>query len=212
MLTAAQLRAARGLLDWTRADLAKAANVSPETIKNIEHGTFRPQEATTDAIIRAFRAHDVEFTNNEGVRKKKDAVKTFYGKEGYKQFLDDIYLHVKDGGITRQFNFSDKIIGNFAEEHSAEHIKRMNEIKNLDAKCLVPEGDRNFPANYCEYKWLKKVHSNAIPFYLYGNNVTMSLQLSENEIALISVYSELLAKAFHLQFDAYWEDGLPVKA
>ena len=35
MITAAQLRAARGLLDWTRSDLAKAANVSPETIKNI---------------------------------------------------------------------------------------------------------------------------------------------------------------------------------
>src|SRR5580704_17675732 len=43
MITAAQLRAARGLLDWTRADLAKAANSSPETVKNIEHGTFKPQ-------------------------------------------------------------------------------------------------------------------------------------------------------------------------
>src|SRR6202012_3205205 len=54
MITAAQLRAARGLLDWTRADLAKAANISPETVKNIEHGTFKPQENTAEAIVKAF--------------------------------------------------------------------------------------------------------------------------------------------------------------
>src|SRR5580693_2891148 len=68
MITAAQLRAARGLLDWTRADLAKAANISPETVKNIEHGTFNPQEGTANAIIQAFLIHDVEFIEEEGVR------------------------------------------------------------------------------------------------------------------------------------------------
>lgn len=61
MITPAQLRAARGFLDWTRADIAKAANVSPETIKNIEHGTFRPQEATADAISDAFTSRGVQF-------------------------------------------------------------------------------------------------------------------------------------------------------
>src|SRR5271170_5384180 len=75
MITAAQLRAARGLLDWTRADLAKAANISPETVKNIEHGTFRPQEQTAEQIIRAFGAHDVKFTAEEGVRKANKSVK-----------------------------------------------------------------------------------------------------------------------------------------
>ncbi|MGE3622910.1 MAG: helix-turn-helix transcriptional regulator, partial [Bdellovibrionales bacterium] len=106
MITAAQLRAARGLLDWTRADLAKAANISPETVKNIEHGTFRPQENTAEAIRRAFAVHDVIFTDDEGVRKKRELVRTFLGKAGYIEFLDDILNTMQNGGNTRQFNFS----------------------------------------------------------------------------------------------------------
>src|ERR1700722_16512211 len=95
MITAAQLRAARGLLDWTRADLAKAANISPETVKNIEHGTFRPQENTADAIVKAFGSYDVVFTDNEGVQIKKEFVKTFIGKEGFIEKLEHVYNTVK---------------------------------------------------------------------------------------------------------------------
>src|SRR5277367_6756635 len=91
MITAAQLRAARGLLDWTRADLAKAANISPETVKNIEHGTFRPQENTAEAIVQAFKARDVEFTDNEGVRKASNSITVLDGYEGFKNFMDDLY-------------------------------------------------------------------------------------------------------------------------
>src|ERR1700761_514837 len=116
MITAAQLRAARGVLDWTRADLAKAANISPETVKNIEHGTFRPQENTADAIIKAFGAHDVVFSDNEGVQIRKDLVRTFVGLEGYWNFLDDIYRTIKndDGGIC-QFNFSDSLFVRYSQ-------------------------------------------------------------------------------------------------
>src|ERR1700722_16966215 len=91
MITAARLRAARGLLDWTRADLAKAANISPETVKNIEHGTFRPQENTADAIVRAFAAHDVEFLAHEGVQLRRDSLTRLEGIDGFKRFIDDVY-------------------------------------------------------------------------------------------------------------------------
>ncbi|MDD3289211.1 MAG: helix-turn-helix domain-containing protein, partial [Alphaproteobacteria bacterium] len=67
MFTPAQVRAARALLDWTRGDLAKAAGLSQETIKNVEYSSFHPQEATTNAIINAFLAHDVHFVEDEGV-------------------------------------------------------------------------------------------------------------------------------------------------
>jgi len=55
------LRAARGLLDWTRTELAQAAQLSPETIKNVEHGTFRPSEPTCESLLQTFSRHNVEF-------------------------------------------------------------------------------------------------------------------------------------------------------
>ena len=61
MITAEQLRAARGLLNWGRAECAKAAHVSPETIKNIECDAFTPQQATIDNLVQAFGSHGVEF-------------------------------------------------------------------------------------------------------------------------------------------------------
>ena len=61
MITAAQLRAARGLLDWSRSELSKASKVSQETIKNIEHGAYNPQEATLKILFETFSSHGVEF-------------------------------------------------------------------------------------------------------------------------------------------------------
>jgi DNA-binding XRE family transcriptional regulator len=61
MITGEQLRAARGFLDFTRHDLAEAARISPETVKNIEHGTFRPQEGTEKSIIDTFNTRGVSF-------------------------------------------------------------------------------------------------------------------------------------------------------
>ena len=57
----AQLRAARSLLDWSRSELAKASGVSPETIKNIEHGNYNPQETTLHILLKTFSDQGVEF-------------------------------------------------------------------------------------------------------------------------------------------------------
>jgi DNA-binding XRE family transcriptional regulator len=64
-LTPAQVRAGRALLDWTRKELSAEAGISPETIKNIERGTFNPMADTLRKIIAAFAAKGVEFGSLE---------------------------------------------------------------------------------------------------------------------------------------------------
>ena len=61
MLSPTHLRAARALLDWTRDDVKAACGISPETVKNIEHGVFKPKAKTYEKIIRAFSERGVEF-------------------------------------------------------------------------------------------------------------------------------------------------------
>jgi DNA-binding XRE family transcriptional regulator len=212
MITAAQLRAARGLLDWTRNELAEAAKVSPETVKNIEHGVFRPQEQTAQAIIQAFAAHDVVFTDEEGVKISKELVRTFVGQEGYFNFLDDITTTMRNGGQTRQFNLSDEIISIHGNKRIEEYSKKMGSVPNLDARCLVPEGDYNMPVKHCEYRWLKKVHKNAIPYFLYGSKIAMLTSEPGAEVVFVSIYSEALAKAYLQQFEAYWAEAVTIPA
>jgi DNA-binding XRE family transcriptional regulator len=68
-ITREQCRAARCYLDWSRHDLAKACGVSPETIRNLEQGTFSPTHSTEQAIIAAFEAQGLQFTEG-GVKRQ----------------------------------------------------------------------------------------------------------------------------------------------
>jgi predicted transcriptional regulator len=74
-----QLRAARGLVNWSRADLAAAAKTTERTIARLEDGDSQPRSSTVDAIRAALEAAGVEFIaengGGPGVRLAKPRVK-----------------------------------------------------------------------------------------------------------------------------------------
>jgi transcriptional regulator with XRE-family HTH domain len=53
--------AARGLLNWTQAQLAKAAGLSQVAVKNLERGRTDPRASTLTAIQEAFDRAGVVF-------------------------------------------------------------------------------------------------------------------------------------------------------
>jgi DNA-binding XRE family transcriptional regulator len=218
MITAAQLRAARGLLDWTRADLAKAANISPETVKNIEHGTFRPQENTAEAIIRAFGAHDVKFTENEGVQLVHDAVVRYEGTEGFKKFLDDVYIEAQTpeasiGGSKPicAASVNDRDFSKELGDYFFMHIRRMNAIGNMKMRILhrekpttvTPEEEQK--GSYREYRFRSQDDTANVPFYVYGDKLAVLMFEIENPPQIVVIRSALVAKAYREQFDAMWK-------
>jgi transcriptional regulator with XRE-family HTH domain len=70
MITPAQSRAARGLLDWTQDELATAAGVGLSTVRDFESGRREPIRNNLAAMHRAFEAAGIEFLNGNapGVR------------------------------------------------------------------------------------------------------------------------------------------------
>ena len=52
-LTAAQIRAAWALLDWTQADLATASGIAVGSVKNLEGGVTEPNPRTIIALQKA---------------------------------------------------------------------------------------------------------------------------------------------------------------
>jgi len=78
MITASQLRAARGLLEWSQSQLAEAAGLSLPTIKRMESdkGPGKSSAENVDAIQRALETAGVIFipSNGEGpgVRLRKE--------------------------------------------------------------------------------------------------------------------------------------------
>lgn len=79
-LTAAQIRAARALLDWTQPRLAEAAKLSVPTVRRMEsdRGPSASTAANVEAVRRALEAAGVVFLDpnelkdgGEGVRLRK---------------------------------------------------------------------------------------------------------------------------------------------
>jgi transcriptional regulator with XRE-family HTH domain len=70
MMTGAQIRAARGFLDWSVRDLGKKAKVHFNTVHAIERGKSVAKPETLAAIRKALEKAGVEFTNGRrpGVR------------------------------------------------------------------------------------------------------------------------------------------------
>ena len=73
MLTPAQCRAARGLLDWTQQELADAARIGVATVRLFEGEAAESRQATLAVLRQAFELAGVEFTNGDqpGVRLTK---------------------------------------------------------------------------------------------------------------------------------------------
>jgi transcriptional regulator with XRE-family HTH domain len=73
MLTSAQCRAARGLLNWNQQRLADAAGVGVATVRLFEAGKGEQRRSTLTVIRQALETAGVEFTNGHrpGVRMRK---------------------------------------------------------------------------------------------------------------------------------------------
>ena len=82
MVTAAQCRAARGLLDWSQQELADRAGLGIVTIRQIEADITDPRRATLAVLKQAFERAGMEFIDENGggagvrIRKRKRTKKS----------------------------------------------------------------------------------------------------------------------------------------
>lgn len=61
MISSAQCRAARALLDMTQEELAALSEISVPTIKDFERGHRQPYKRTLKELVAVFEARGVQF-------------------------------------------------------------------------------------------------------------------------------------------------------
>jgi transcriptional regulator with XRE-family HTH domain len=66
IISAAQCRAARALLDWSRDQLAENSVVALRTIVDFERGARAPRSATLLSLAKALESAGVEFIAENG--------------------------------------------------------------------------------------------------------------------------------------------------
>jgi DNA-binding XRE family transcriptional regulator len=212
MFTGAQCRAARGLVDWTRDELARAAKVSPETVKNIEHGVFRPQEETAQKIIKTFETEGVEFTEDEGVKIRTSRVTVYEGPDRFNQFYDFLYEHTaKQGGEVCLMVVDEGMMAKY-RTNPEMHRKRMRELVEsgrVTCHFLVTVGD--FVGNYAEYRVQPPQAATPTAFYAFGKCLALISFPVKKSPHVVVIESEPLTQAYVQAFHAAWEKAKPHK-
>jgi predicted transcriptional regulator len=64
MIEGHQIRAARGLLGWSRSDLIKASGVSMSALLRLESAQADSRSSTLNKVIAALHAVGIEFIND----------------------------------------------------------------------------------------------------------------------------------------------------
>lgn len=207
-ITTAQIRGARGILNWSQQDLAQRTGISATSIGAIENGQTTPRTSTLDTIRKTLENGGIEFIGLEGIKKKSGDVQILHGANGFIDFFDHVYETVKnDGGEVNISNVEESMFIKWAGATAEQHFKRMSELKNVEYKVLLREGDYNFAASsYAQYKWLPKAQFTSVPFYAYGKKLAILLIESEPQI-IIHNYP-VIAEAFRVQFQNMWENAL----
>jgi transcriptional regulator with XRE-family HTH domain len=207
MITPNQIRAARGLLDWSQQDLAERAGVSKDSVKNIESGQTSPQMQTLARIKSAFEGVGIAFIEDEGVKRRKYEIRVLQGQQGFWDFYDDIYETIKaNGGDILVHNVDESLFVKWLGERRWMHKDRMHKLDNFKQKIIIRDGDTNFAANYTttEYRWAAKGEFSQIPFYLYGHKLAM-VMFEEEDVSIYIIDQPKIAESYKVLFMSAWE-------
>ncbi|MEM6780531.1 MAG: helix-turn-helix transcriptional regulator, partial [Pseudomonadota bacterium] len=207
-ITTAQIRGARGILDWSQADLSERTGISATSIGSIENGQSTPRASTLDAIRKAFESAGVEFIGLDGVRTKSADIKIWRGTEGYLQYSMDVFETLqRDDREVLQAYVDDSKYADKLEKEAYPHVERMESLQAKKFKILQKEGDIYFPAKeYAEYRWIPKEQFLPVPFIVYGDK--FAIQLFEPEPTIIVNSYPMVADAYRIQFEALWENSI----
>lgn len=206
MITTAQIRGARGVLNWSQGDLSERTGISATSIGSIENGLTQARESTLENIQKAFEDSGIEFLPNDGIRKKSGEVKIFTGRNGFWEFYEDVYNTVsKDQGEIVVSNVDERKFEKWLGPDNLKiHIDRIKLLSDLSYRILVREGDDYFLAtpDFGQYRWIPASFFSSVPFYVYGQKLAILLFDAEPTVIVLDYPS--VAQAYRMQFDAFW--------
>ncbi len=212
-ITTAQIRGARGILNWSQQDLAQRTGISATSIGSIENGQTTPRESTVATIRKTLENAGIEFIGLDGVKVQSDHIRTLRGEDGFSEFLDDVYNTAIQYGTEKtpvQVFLSNVVHENWVKAMGPErwenHTKRMTEKKNvMDVRIIVKEGDWNFPAKaYSQYKWFPKELFNDKSFYSYHDRLAF-LNFKNDDLEVIIIKQPAFAEGYKTLFLIAWE-------
>lgn len=215
IITPAQCRAARALLNWSQPELAERCDIHVQTISNFEKETSSPSKTTLEKISLILQSANIEFLGQDGVRQRTSTMTSHIGQAGYWDFYEDVYKTIKEeGGEIFVCNVMEDIFTKWlTKERTLIHKNRMRDLLNrikIDFRILIMEGDTHFAIpEAATYRWTQKERFADIPYYIYGKKVAIIL-FEENDVNVHVINNPKVAAAFKKQFIVLWDQSIEI--
>lgn len=209
IFTPSQIRAACGLADWSASELALRIGVSKQMMSAYLGGKSGLSAQNMEKVAYALDMEGIEFTPDDGVKRKSLKTQTFRGQQGLAQFMELVYETARlQGGEFCVSNVDETV---FTERHGAEqdalYTQKMTALKNkYSFKILIKEGDLNFVgSDYAEYRWMPSAYFHTVPFYVFGNSLAFLIFGEETTVHVI--HNAEIAAAQRTQFHFAWKEA-----
>lgn len=207
IITPAQCRAARALLNWSQPELAERCDIHVQTISNFEKESSTPSRTTLDKITNVFQESKIVFTEDEGVKKQQSIISQYHGAEGFRRFMDDVYYTAKvHGGEFCLLNAKpDNWIKWLGEEWMEHHSKRMAALGDkIIFKITAREGDYNFISRqFAEYRWVSINTWNQHSYYAYGDKIAF-INFDNDNVDILVLTHPHFSKTHKFLFNLVW--------
>ncbi|MDD3181286.1 MAG: helix-turn-helix domain-containing protein [Alphaproteobacteria bacterium] len=213
-LSPSQLRAARALLNWSRADLASKAKVSEQTIHRFENGTHESSPQTRQKLARTFEDAGVDFTENQGVRFKPTGVTVYDGVAAFEDFHEFLYLHLKqNGGEVCLSIYDEPLLAKYRKDPEI-HRSRMRELVGsgrVTFKILTTKSSWN-TRGYIQFKWMPNQQLLPTGFYAFGDCLALVSFVNPLSPYVVVLQSGPMSEAYRQGFKIAWKHGEPPPA
>ncbi len=206
LIQANQIRAARGLLDWTVGHLAEKSGIGASQVSAIENGKSAGSIEAISAIANAFERAGIELMEDGGVRPRKSRIYTYRGRNGFCSFFDDVYetAHNTEYPDFCVANVEEHLFEKWLGAYDSIHMNRMAKLKNRAVRALLKDTDSYVSSSaYTEYRWISEDKFADVSLYLYGDKSAF-IEFLENDVVVTVVDSPAVTLAQRKMFELAW--------
>lgn len=159
-----------------------------------------------DKIVRVFSDAGIEFTENEGIRRRPQDIEIFDGVVRFKDFLEYTYSYLE--------KFGGEVCIFVTDEHDLQracgkvpyHRARMGELaknKGVTGRILACEGE--FKSDWAKMRQQIMPDMPEVSFYTFGDNFALIAFDGSPSPHVVLHKASPFAKAYKATFDAAWE-------
>lgn len=202
MITINQCRAARGLLDWTQQDLADASGLSKTAINNFEKGHSDIKMESLRAVSMAFESADIEFLDENGLRKKSEKAYYLKGESAFEELLDDIVetMKNKDSDIL-VINRNETITGQTSQKALLDYREKLKK-HGINERIICAHSNNSLTQDIESKRWLDEAALlGVLTTFIYDRKV--AIELWDQSIILVLDSKEANASE-RLRFEKIW--------